>query len=126
MDQRQAERAKVCRKLSISTDPTWESSYQEPALSRDLSITGACVTTNKPLQPGQKVFVRISTDGCPHQWHLPKEIRGAAEVKRVDKQNEGVRQVALRFDTPLAGSMEFGFFMAFLLGRDPDLGGAMA
>jgi len=117
MEQRRAERATVCRKLALEWPGQDGTTEVLPALSRDLSISGACVSTRKPLKAGDHVRIRIPTDGCPKEWGLPDELEGEAEVKRIARMQGGIRQVALAFEPCLQRSMELGYLMAFLLGR---------
>lgn len=117
MEQRQSERAKICRKLALEWSSDGEGPFEETALSRDLSLNGVCVNARRAFEPGQHVCVRIPTDGCPAAWKLPSELRAEAEVKRVLDAPGGTRQIALAFQPCLTQRMEFGFFMAYLLGR---------
>jgi len=117
MDKRQAERVKVCRKVALQWSSQDGRVEEEPALSRNISVSGVCLNTRRALEPGTHIQVRIPTDGCPPEWRLPKEIEGTAEVKRVVRNQGGLRQVALAFEPCLQKSMEFGYFMAYLLDR---------
>jgi len=117
MEQRQSERAKICRKLALEWSADGDGPFEETALSRDLSLSGVCVNARRAFTPGQQVCVRIPTDGCPSEWRLPAVLRAEAEVKRVIDAPGGTRQIALAFQPCLKQRMEFGFFMAYLLGR---------
>lgn len=117
MEQRQSERTNICRKLALEWSSNGEGPFEETALSKDLSLSGVCVNARRAFALGQQVSVRIPTEGCPAEWNLPKELRAEAEVKRVVDGPGGTRQIALAFQPGLKQRMEFGFFMAYLLGR---------
>lgn len=117
VEKRRAERVKVAMKVSLqSKNPVNKRTIVGPAIVHDISLLGACMTTRHDLQPGEEVDIRIPTDACPVDLGLPAYLSGRALVRRVEAATENSRRVAMSFLPSLAQSMEFAFYMAYLLG----------
>jgi hypothetical protein len=82
----------------------------------DISLFGARLTTNRKLEPGQRVEFAIPTEGSPRQMGLPGKLTGSAIVRWVKSCQDNLHQVALSFAPALSESMEFEFFMVYLQG----------
>jgi hypothetical protein len=87
------------------------------ALSQNVSMSGALVTTNHAFQAGETVDVAIPTRHCPPSLALPEELLGRATVKRVEDREESNSRVALQFSENMQQSLEFALFMAYMAGR---------
>ncbi len=116
-EHRSFERVKAGIKLTLGRRLESGGDIDRPALSRDISRSGVACTTQHRVSIGDRVRVMLSTQGSPHAMALPERISGHARVVRIERKNSSTRLVALRFDEEMAGSMELGFFMAWLLGR---------
>ncbi len=117
VEKRRAERVTVAMKVSLqSKNPVNRGNVVGPAIVHDISLLGACMTTRHELQPGEEVDIRIPTDACPVDLGLPAYLSGRALVRRVEVATENSRRVAMSFLPSLAQSMEFAFYMAYLLG----------
>lgn len=119
LEKRLFERVKACVKLTLGVCTSLGSvGAERPALTRDVSRGGIACTTQHRLRVGDRVEVAIETRGCPDALGLPETLRGFARVLRVDRKTNHTGVVALRFEDELPNTMEFGFFMAWLLGRE--------
>lgn len=87
------------------------------ALSHNISMSGALVTTNHPLVVGDQVEVAIPTRHCPASLSLPEEVQGTAEVRRVETREHESRRVALAFAENMQRDLEFALFMAYVAGQ---------
>jgi hypothetical protein len=119
LEKRLFERVKACVKLTIGVCSSLGSvGAERPALTRDVSRGGVACTTQHRLRVGERVQISIETRGCPEALGLPETLCGFARVLRVDRKTNHTGVVALRFEDDLPNTMEFGFFMAWLLGRE--------
>ncbi len=117
VEKRRAERVTVAMKVSLqSKNPVNRGTIVGPAIVHDISLLGACMTTRHDLQPGEEVDIRIPTDACPVDLGLPSYLSGRALVRRVEDAAGNSRRIAMSFLPSLAQSMEFAFYMAYLLG----------
>lgn len=116
VEKRRAERVKVGLKVLLQADHPVRVG---PGITSDVSQGGICVMTRHELHPGQQIEITIPTHACPGELGLPGELRGRAVVQRVEEADHHTRKAALRFLPGLAHSMEWAFFMAFLLGVQP-------
>lgn len=116
-ERRQAERIPVCCKLEIVAMPDLARPAVAPALSVDISSGGVCANTPQLLKPGEEVEILISTAGAASVLGLPANLRGRAQVRRVETQAGGWRKVALAFAPTFAQSMELAFYVAYLWGQ---------
>lgn len=117
---RGCERVKVGIKLTLGRavdDATPD--IVRSALSRDLSRTGIACTTQHELEEGEAVSLDFSTQGSPVGMGLPERLYGSGRVVRVEQRNSSTRLIAIQFEEAFSQKMEFGFFMAWLLGRQP-------
>lgn len=125
LEQRRAERVKVAMKVSLQAEnPVNRGNVVGPAIVHDISLLGAYMTTRHDLRPGQEIDIRIPTDACPQHMGLPGYLTGRAIVRRVHAAGDRSRRVAMSFMPSLAQSMEFAFFMAYLLGLHADAAAA--
>ncbi len=125
-ERRQAERVRVCCKLELVASPDMPRPAAAPALSVDISSTGVCANTAHHLLPGEEVEVVINTAEASAALGIPSNLRGRAQVCRVELQAAGWRKVSLAFAPAFAQSMEIAFYMAYLCGMQENGGAATA
>jgi len=115
-EKRQSERLKMCCMMQIIAQRDVLQEAARPALSVDISEGGACTNTTHRLSPGEMVEVVLDTAEVGERLGIPTELRGLAEVKRVEAIGNDWRRVALSFAPSLAQSLEMALFVAYLYG----------
>ena len=120
-ERRHGERLKMCCMIEIVAKRDDLRDVARPALSVDISEGGACANTTHRLAPGEMVEVVLDTAEAGERLGIPAELRGLAEVKRVESHGNDWRIVALSFAPALAQSLEMALFVAYLYGMHAPL-----
>lgn len=120
-EKRQGERLKMCCIMQIIAKREDLHETERPALSVDISEGGACANTTHRLAPGEMVEVVLDTAEAGQRLGIPAQLRGLAEVKRVESHGNDWRKVALSFAPALAQSLEMALFVAYLYGMHAPL-----
>lgn len=114
-ERREAERFAVAFKLSVSTENPNEAGLTvNPAQVRDISATGAFISTRAHLEPRQSVVIAVPTDQCPGGMSLPEAFVGPATVVRAHDAENGTQLAALRLGDAFHQNMDFAMFVDFI------------
>lgn len=114
-EQRAAERCRAELKLTITAESkTLKGRLVGPALTKNLSLTGAFLLTKHQLVPGQTVIVAIPTDFCPDNLGLPGAFIGSAQVARVEPSGDKTTLVGLQFSEAFSENMDFAVLFDYL------------
>jgi len=114
-ERREAERFEVAFKLSVSTENPGDAGLTlSPAQVRDISATGAFISTRVSLEPWQSVVLAVPTDQCPGAMGLPEAFVGSATVMRAHEAENGIQWAALRLGDAFHQNMDFAMFVDFI------------
>ena len=114
-ERREAERFAVPLGLSVSTEnPNDAGLTVSPAQVRDISATGAFISTPARLEPRQSVVIAVPTDQCPGAMSLPEAFVGAATVMRAHQEENGRQLAAVRLGDAFHQNIDFAMFVDFI------------
>ncbi len=85
-----------------------------PAVLHNLSRLGAALTTPLSLRQGQWFDLLISTEGCPEDVGIPKQLVGRACVRRVERHDGHTCDVGVRLGPSLSRNTQFLRYLKML------------
>ncbi len=85
-----------------------------PGVVCDISATGLRCRTKHRLAQGQAIRLFVPTKGFPTDLGFPKSFLGGAQVVRTKSMDDGVFEVAVRFDEDLRDDIQMAVFVDHL------------